>query len=280
MFPYDFVLICGSGHIAAQIARHLSDFPFSVGVLELKISGASTLKAYCTQINLPYQSVHKGQMYDEIMSLSEKNLLIISAANNYLFPPVITNKENITIVNYHNALLPAHRGLHAEAWQIFDQDALAGITWHFIDDRIDTGAIIAQESFALTGTETALSLLRKQNKIAFDTFLHFVNHLFQKEIDASPQPFGKVLHLGSDRPGGGYLNPEWDFAKMSAFLRSFDYGPLMTLGKPKITIDGKHYEIGKYTFIQNESPKTKIDHTGSKIVIAKGADSIVLSLVS
>lgn len=51
------------------------------------------------------------------------------------------------IVNIHPSLLPRHPGLHAYERSYADEHADAGVTIHFVDAGIDSGPIIAQQSF-------------------------------------------------------------------------------------------------------------------------------------
>jgi methionyl-tRNA formyltransferase len=47
-------------------------------------------------------------------------------------------------INCHPALLPRHRGPIPISWAIRSGDEHYGITWHRMDDQLDTGAILAQ----------------------------------------------------------------------------------------------------------------------------------------
>ena len=96
--------------------------------------------------------------------------LIISANNVYLFPSIIVDKENLKIINFHNALLPRHRGMNAPTWTIYEMDKKAGITWHLVNKNIDDGEIIIQKKINLNGTETAIYLIKQLMNLAFVAF--------------------------------------------------------------------------------------------------------------
>jgi len=59
-------------------------------------------------------------------------------------------------INLHPALLPRHRGPIPLAWAIRDGDAAFGVTWHRMDDRFDTGPILAQASVPILATDTSI----------------------------------------------------------------------------------------------------------------------------
>src|SRR5438309_8123552 len=55
-------------------------------------------------------------------------------------------------IGYHPSLLPRHRGIAAIEWTIKEGDPIAGGTVYHLDDRMDAGAIAAQEwCFVKTG---------------------------------------------------------------------------------------------------------------------------------
>ncbi|MBH24104.1 MAG: hypothetical protein CMH57_06565 [Myxococcales bacterium] len=51
------------------------------------------------------------------------------------------------IINIHPSLLPEYRGPHPEFWIIADGCEVGGVTIHEVVRKIDSGAILAQESF-------------------------------------------------------------------------------------------------------------------------------------
>ena len=82
--------------------------------------------------------------------------LVVSAGFMRILPEAITSR--FKIINSHPALLPLFPGAHAV------RDALAvgatqtGTTIHWVDEGIDTGAIIAQERVEITASDTEESL--------------------------------------------------------------------------------------------------------------------------
>jgi methionyl-tRNA formyltransferase len=61
-------------------------------------------------------------------------------------------------IGYHPSLLPRHRGLAAVEWTIREGDAIAGGTVYHLADRMDAGAIAAQEWCFVKKGETAREL--------------------------------------------------------------------------------------------------------------------------
>ena len=61
-------------------------------------------------------------------------------------------------IGYHPSLLPRHRGIAAVEWTIREGDPIAGGTVYHLADRMDAGAIAAQEWVFVKKAETAREL--------------------------------------------------------------------------------------------------------------------------
>jgi methionyl-tRNA formyltransferase len=61
-------------------------------------------------------------------------------------------------IGYHPSLLPRHRGIAAVEWTIREGDAIAGGTIYHLADRMDAGAIAAQDWCFVKPGETAREL--------------------------------------------------------------------------------------------------------------------------
>ena len=63
------------------------------------------------------------------------------------------------ILNVHPSLLPKHPGLDAVGQAIAAGDDEFGVTVHFVDEGIDTGPIVLQESVSLPGATDPAAVL-------------------------------------------------------------------------------------------------------------------------
>jgi methionyl-tRNA formyltransferase len=53
------------------------------------------------------------------------------------------------IVNFHDSLLPAYRGLDATIWSVYRDERETGFTFHLVDENIDTGKVLYQQGLTL-----------------------------------------------------------------------------------------------------------------------------------
>lgn len=249
MVEFAQILIIGNGSLALQIAQSLASNKRIIKLLCASFCEPifSLFSTWCKKNTIPYQNFQDKKSLTHFLESFEQQTLIISANNFYIFPKHLTQKPNLKIINYHNSLLPAHRGLNAQMWSIFEQDSLSGITWHCVNAGIDCGEIIIQKSIVLDWNETYLSLTQKQLNLAFEAFSEICHNILHWNLTTLPQKSGdSILHKKADLPNGGYLNLGWSFEKKFAFLRSQDCGKSAVLPKPKVLIGGKEYEILDY----------------------------------
>lgn len=239
-------LVLGTGRLPFQCVLSLERFfdRDDITVIETQIAGVSVLKALCAQNRIRFLSFTRPLVEETLRNISEKTL-VISAVNIYLFQPWFIQKKNITIINYHNSLLPKHRGRNAEAWAIFDGDEKSGITWHFVDAGVDTGGIIEQKAVYIEPNMTSILLLKKQNQLAAEQFDSFIMKILNGAISGSVQTHteGGCIHLLKELPNDGRLDLSWDINKIYRFLRAMDYGAIRTLGYPIVTLQETTYNI-------------------------------------
>lgn len=60
----------------------------------------------------------------------------------------------VPVVNFHAGITPAYRGVHGGYWALAEgRPDLVGSTVHLVDEGIDTGAILEQRTFEVTGRD-------------------------------------------------------------------------------------------------------------------------------
>ncbi|MCG6931681.1 MAG: hypothetical protein LJE64_14090, partial [Desulfofustis sp.] len=61
-------------------------------------------------------------------------------------------------INYHPSLLPRYRGGSAINWAIINGESETGVTIHYIDEGVDTGPILLQETVEIRPDDTVKSV--------------------------------------------------------------------------------------------------------------------------
>lgn len=110
-----------------------------------------------------------------------------------MLPKAVWSMPSKGTFNLHASLLPQYRGAAPINWAIINKEKETGVTTFFIDEHIDTGAMILQESLPITAEETAGSLHDKLMhlgaKVVEDT-LHLIS---EEKVETTIQPQHKEL---------------------------------------------------------------------------------------
>ena len=81
--------------------------------------------------------------------------VIVVAAYGQLLPAAALNAPSLGCLNLHPSLLPKYRGPSPVATAILEGETVTGVTLMLLDEGMDTGPIVAQLAYPLSGNETA-----------------------------------------------------------------------------------------------------------------------------
>lgn len=81
------------------------------------------------------------------------------------------------IVNIHPSLLPAYPGVDSIARAHQDKVSHTGITLHFVDEGMDTGAMIRQEKLAILENESLENLSTRMHQLEHRIYTDFLESL-------------------------------------------------------------------------------------------------------
>ena len=119
------------------------------------------VKGYAIEVGLPVfqpASLRGEGAQAELAGLRPD--VIVIAAYGKLLPSPVLNTPRHGCLNLHPSLLPKYRGPSPVATTILDGQEVTGVTLMLLDERMDTGPIISQREYTLTGRETASCLTR------------------------------------------------------------------------------------------------------------------------
>ncbi|WP_114903395.1 methionyl-tRNA formyltransferase [Kordia sp. SMS9] len=114
------------------------------------------------------------------------NLQIVVAFR--MLPKVVWQMPEYGTFNLHASLLPDYRGAAPINWAIINGETKTGVTTFFIDEKIDTGAMIFQEEVLIDPSENAGSLHDKLMTIGSGLVLKTVQHIEKDEVSTTIQP--------------------------------------------------------------------------------------------
>ncbi len=115
----------------------------------------SAVKEYALENNLTLLQPTNLKDEDFLGSLKKlkANLQVVVAFR--MLPEVVWRMPELGTFNLHASLLPNYRGAAPINWAIINGETKTGVTTFFIDDKIDTGAMILSKAIEILETETA-----------------------------------------------------------------------------------------------------------------------------
>jgi methionyl-tRNA formyltransferase len=115
----------------------------------------SAVKEYALANNLHLlqpTNLKDDQFLTELKELNA-NLQVVVAFR--MLPEVVWRMPKIGTFNLHASLLPNYRGAAPINWAVINGETKTGVTTFFIDDKIDTGAMILSNKIEISENETA-----------------------------------------------------------------------------------------------------------------------------
>lgn len=135
----------------------------------------SAVKEYALENNLRLlqpTNLKDESFLDELKSLNA-NLQIIVAFR--MLPKVVWEIPKLGTFNLHASLLPNYRGAAPINWAIINGETKTGVTTFFIDDKIDTGAMILSKETTIPTSENAGKLHDRLMEIGSDAVIETLN---------------------------------------------------------------------------------------------------------
>jgi methionyl-tRNA formyltransferase len=147
----------------------------------------SAVKKYAVANNLKVlqpTNLKAEEFIAELKALNA-NLQIVVAFR--MLPEVVWNMPEIGTFNLHASLLPQYRGAAPINWAIINGEKETGVSTFFLQHKIDTGDIIAQQKVTIGENETAGELHDKLMLIGKDLVLKTVQDIENDNITTQPQ---------------------------------------------------------------------------------------------
>lgn len=115
----------------------------------------SAVKEYALEkgLNLLQPTNLKDEAFLEELKNLEANLQVVVAFR--MLPEAVWKMPKLGTFNLHASLLPQYRGAAPINWAVINGETTTGVTTFFIDDKIDTGAMILKQELEIGPDENA-----------------------------------------------------------------------------------------------------------------------------
>lgn len=147
----------------------------------------SAVKEYALEHNLNLlqpTNLKEDSFLKELESL-QANLQVVVAFR--MLPEVVWRMPKLGTFNLHASLLPNYRGAAPINWAIINGETKTGVTTFFIDDKIDTGAMILSHETAIDAAESAGQLHDRLMTLGSTTVIDTLNLIQQGTVTTTIQ---------------------------------------------------------------------------------------------
>ena len=150
----------------------VSNNPKSLG---LKIAKNENIPAYCWQniLELEEEALKLILRYDV-------KLLVLAGYMRLLSKKFVNSLPSKFIVNIHPSLLPKYKGMNAIQQAIDDCAEYTGVTVHYVDEGMDSGFIIKQESIKINENDTVETLKNRLQVIEHRLYSDTIKYILIK----------------------------------------------------------------------------------------------------
>lgn len=124
------------------------------------------------------------EFLEELRSL-KANLQVVVAFR--MLPAVVWQMPELGTFNLHASLLPNYRGAAPINWAIINGETKTGVTTFFIDDKIDTGAMILSKEIEITPTENAGNLHDKLMALGCVAVVETLQLIAEEKVETTIQ---------------------------------------------------------------------------------------------
>ena len=215
----------------------------------------SVLMELAAQNSIPVELSKNINSEEFIEKVKEYDVdLLVSMSFNQIFKSQLINLPRYKTINCHAGKLPFYRGRNILNWVLINDEKEFGITVHYVDEGIDTGDIILQETYPITDEDDYGTLLSRAYTGCADILYKAIKLIQNDQVEPIKQytidPIG--MYCGMRQAGDEIL----DWSQTSRDI--FNFVRALSKPGPQATswIDKKIIKINKVRMIP-ESCKYK-----------------------
>ena len=149
----------------------------------------SPVKQYAQEQRLPVlqpASLRKDPAAVESLAALAPDLLVV-AAYGLILPSAVLSLPTFGSINVHASLLPVYRGASPITASILDGREETGVTIMLMDEGMDTGPSLRQQSESIQADDTTQSLSRRLALLGASLLVETLPHWLAGELGATPQ---------------------------------------------------------------------------------------------
>jgi methionyl-tRNA formyltransferase len=187
---------------------------------------ASAVKEYAQSKKIKILQPINLKNEDFLQELKALNATLQIVVAFRMLPKIVWTMPAYGTFNLHASLLPQYRGAAPINWAIINNESETGVTTFFIDEKIDTGEIIAKKVALIDSDETAATLHDKLMLLGGELVLETVSLLEEGDTSTIEQPkTGNLKAAPKLTSENTRIDWSWPSNRIDAFIRGLSPYP-------------------------------------------------------
>lgn len=188
---------------------------------------STPIKALAEELGLPVFQPEKPNTPDFIGCMRDlRPDLAVVVAYGHLIRRELLDIPRLGFVNLHASLLPAYRGAAPVPWAILKGEATSGASVFRLDERFDTGGVIARAELPIAPDDTAESYLRKLAPIGGRLMADALAALAAGRAEVQPQDDARASNAPKLKKEDGRIDWSLPWRDIERKIRAFQPWPL------------------------------------------------------
>lgn len=262
------IVFCGSPDFPCHTLKQLIDKrDYTISVISQtdkirsrgKKSTPTAVKSLALKNSLPTYTPESKIEFENIIKKINPDIIIVIAYGMILPKSIVSNYY---CINAHGSLLPQYRGASPIQASILNQDKNTGITIIKMNEKMDEGNILLQESIDISPKDNFQIVHDKLAKLSTHLIITFLNKFKNKTtIVEIEQDHNKASYCHKINKGNLLLNKSDTLERTLAKIKAFS-----PLPGAYVIIDNKRVKILDAEIIENKLYPLKVKPEGKKIM--------------
>ena len=174
--------------------------------------------------------------------------LLLNIHSRHIICDEVLKATRIGAFNVHPGPLPKYAGLNSTSWAIFSGEQTYGVTVHWMEREIDTGAIAYKALFPLWRNDTPVTLTHKCITNGIPLVLQLLSTASQDEasIPRQQQNLMERYYHAKEVPDDGRLCWNRSASEVVNFVRACEYWPYPSpWGHPRTRLGDREFAVTK-----------------------------------
>ena len=215
----------------------------------------------------------KPDTFRDVIAGFKPDLLVVVAFGRIL-PRRLLELPPLKAINVHASLLPRYRGPAPIQWAIINGEKETGVTTMMMDEGLDTGDILLQQSIPISPENTSVTLHDKLAREGACLLLETLENLTTGKLIPIAQDPNKASYFPMLQKKDGHINWERPAKDIANFIRGINPWPgaFTFCGDTRLKIYRSKY-LEKET---HAAPGTVLMSFPDEILVATGKGTLLI----